>query len=94
MCFHIRVDTAQLEVKLRREGFRRTFVWQDGPGAYYPEHTHPGETAHIILEGEMTLKQGGETRTYKAGERVDVPAGAVHSAKMGPRGCRYLIGEK
>ena len=38
---------------------------------------------------------GGSTNTYTAGERPpDVPAGAVHSARMGPSGCRYLIGEK
>jgi len=42
----------------------------------------------------MTLTQAGTTITCSAGERCDVPAGAVHSAKMGPRGCRYLIGEK
>ncbi len=42
----------------------------------------------------MTLSTAGETRTYRAGERCDVPAGAAHSARMGPRGCRYLVGEK
>ena len=78
------------EQQLQAEGFHRTYVWQDGPGAYYPDHTHLTETAHIILEGEMTLTTADATRTYKAGERCDVPAGAVHSAKMGPRGCRYL----
>jgi mannose-6-phosphate isomerase-like protein (cupin superfamily) len=88
------VDLQALCEQLRREGFLHTYVWQDGPHAYYPEHTHPTETAHIILEGEMTLTQGGQTRTYRAGERVDVPAGAVHSARMGPQGCRYLIGER
>lgn len=88
------MDVAALEKQLHAEGFHRTFVWQDGPRAFYPDHTHAGETAHIILEGEMTLTTGGETRTYRAGDRVDVPAGAVHSARMGPRGCRYLIGEK
>jgi len=79
---------------LRSEGFLHTYVWQDGAGAFYADHTHAGETAHIILDGEMTVTQGGKTRTYSHGERCDVPAGAVHSAKMGPRGCRYLIGEK
>ncbi|MCL6565921.1 MAG: cupin domain-containing protein [Acidobacteriia bacterium] len=88
------VDLQALHEQLRREGFAHTYVWQDGPHAYYPEHTHPTETAHIILEGEMTLTQGGQTRTYRAGERVDVPAGALHSARMGPQGCRYLIGER
>lgn len=87
-------DQKSLERQLRNEGFLHTYVWQDGPNAFYEDHTHATETAHIILDGEMTLTQSGETRTFSVGERCDVPAGAVHSAKMGPRGCRYLIGEK
>jgi mannose-6-phosphate isomerase-like protein (cupin superfamily) len=87
-------DQKSLERQLHGEGFLHTYVWQDGPNAFYPDHTHAVETAHIILDGEMALTQGGETRTFSAGERCDVPAGAAHSAKMGPRGCKYLIGEK
>ena len=87
-------DQKSLERSLREEGFLHTYVWQDRPNAFYSDHTHATETAHIILDGEMTLTQGGETRTFRVGERCDVPAGAAHSAKMGPRGCRYLIGEK
>jgi mannose-6-phosphate isomerase-like protein (cupin superfamily) len=88
------MDTKELQKKLAEEGFLHTYVWQDGPNAHYADHTHPTLTAHIILEGEMTLVTGGSTRTYRVGERCDVPAGAVHSAVMGPQGCRYLIGEK
>jgi hypothetical protein len=87
-------DLKSLERQLHSEGFLHTHVWQDGPNASYPDHTHDSETAHIILDGEMTLTHAGSTRTYVAGERCDVPAGAVHAARMGPRGCRYLIGEK
>lgn len=82
------------ERDLRAEGFSHTYVWVDGPGASYPEHTHPVVTAHIVLDGEVTVTSEGKTRTYKAGERFDVPAETTHSAKMGPAGCRYLIGEK
>ncbi len=89
------MNTEELTAQLKREGFRRTYTWQDAPGAFYPEHTHPVDTAHIVLEGEMTLTCDGLTATFAAGERApDVPAGALHSARMGPRGCRYLIGEK
>lgn len=88
------VDPRKLEGLLRSEGFLRTYVWQDAPNADYPDHTHAGLTAHIILDGEMTLTMGGQSQTYRVGDRCDVPAGAVHSAHMGPRGCRYLIGEK
>ncbi len=88
------MDEKELEKQLDREGFRHTFIWQDSPNAFYPEHAHETETAHIILNGEMTLTMNGRIETYRTGARCDVPAGAMHSAKIGPTGCRYLIGER
>jgi mannose-6-phosphate isomerase-like protein (cupin superfamily) len=88
------LDLKSLEQQLHQEGFPHTYLWQDGPDAFYPDHTHATETAHIILDGEMTLTCGGETRTFVAGDRCDIPARAVHSARMGNRGCRYLVGER
>jgi mannose-6-phosphate isomerase-like protein (cupin superfamily) len=89
-----RLDEDKFKEQLRRQRFSRVYVWQDAAGALYREHTHEGLTAHIILDGEMTLSMRGGSKTYRAGERCDVPAGAVHAARMGPGGCRYLIGEK
>jgi hypothetical protein len=31
--------------------------------------------------------------TFRAGERVDVPAGKVHEVWIGDEGCEYVIGE-
>jgi mannose-6-phosphate isomerase-like protein (cupin superfamily) len=89
------VDSSTFERQLRQEGFGHVYIWQDGPHAFYADHSHPVDTSHVVLEGEMTLTCGDSSRTYRAGDRPpDVPAGAVHSARMGPSGCRYLIGEK
>jgi quercetin dioxygenase-like cupin family protein len=88
------MTTGDLETQLRGEGFTHTYVWEDRPGVSYPDPAHPHETAHIILDGEVTVTSEGKTQTYKAGDRFDVPARAIHSARMGPKGCRYLIGEK
>ena len=88
------MDEVKLARSLEQEGFRDTYVWQDAPNVSYPDHTHATETAHVILSGEMTLTMDSESRTYCPGERCDVPAGAVHSAQMGPNGCRYLVGER
>jgi mannose-6-phosphate isomerase-like protein (cupin superfamily) len=88
------MNEQQLTAKLRREGFSHTYVCEDGANAFYPEHIHPMETAHILLEGEMTLTMAGKSQTFHAGDRCDVPAGAIHSVKMGAHGCRYLIGER
>ncbi len=82
------------ERKLREEGFRHVYVWQDGPNVSYPDHAHDETTAHIILDGEMTITSEGKNQIYKSGERFDVPSRTVHSAKMGLQGCRYLIGGK
>jgi quercetin dioxygenase-like cupin family protein len=82
------------EKQLHAEGFTWTYVWEDAPNAYYPTHTHPEVTAHVILEGEMTVTSRGQTATYKVGDRFDVPANTIHAARVGPNGCRYLIGEK
>lgn len=84
----------EFKEQLHRQGFSRVYVWQDTAGVFYPEHTHEELTAHIILDGEMTLSMRGRAKTYHAGERCDLPAGAVHAARMGPEGCPYLIGEK
>ncbi|MGD0303279.1 MAG: hypothetical protein ABSC71_00460 [Candidatus Acidiferrales bacterium] len=85
---------AQLREELEAEGFSHTYVRQDRPNAHYSDHIHATVTAHIILDGEMELTTKGTTTVYKKGDRCDVPAGAAHSAKMGPHGCRYLIGER
>jgi quercetin dioxygenase-like cupin family protein len=88
------MNERELTKQLEREGFRHTYVWQDASNAYYPEHTHTTETAHVILQGKMTLSIEGQTRSYGIGERCDVPAGTSHSARIGPDGCRYSIGER
>ena len=92
--YPIGMDEKALAEGLREEGFRHTYVWQDGPNAFYPDHQHAEETTHVILRGEMTLILNGAAKTYRSGDRCDVPAGSVHSARMGPHGCRYLIGER
>jgi quercetin dioxygenase-like cupin family protein len=82
-----------VEEQLRKEGFF-TYVHSDGPNAHYPDHTHDQLTAHIILKGEMWLTLDGKKHFLKSGDRLDIPKDAVHSAKMGPKGCTYLVGEK
>ncbi len=84
----------ELMAQLKREGFGHTYLWQDAPGTRYQNHTHGMETAHVILSGEMTLTMNNESKTYRLGDRCDVPANVVHSAVMGPHRCRYLIGER
>jgi len=44
-----------------------------------PEHSHSAQFG-VLLEGEMSLTIGGQTRRYRAGDRYFIPAGVPHSA--------------
>jgi len=43
------------------------------------EHAHSAQFG-MILDGEMSLTIGGETRRYKKGDTYYIPAGTPHSA--------------
>ncbi len=84
----------EAETQLRREGFDPIYTIQDEPNFVYDEHTHSMMTTHLILAGSMRVTMEGQQREYRAGERVDVPAGIAHDAAIGPEGCTYVVGEK
>lgn len=46
-----------------------------------PPHSH-GEQWGIVVEGEMELTIGGETRRYGPGDSYHIPAGVVHGARF------------
>src|SRR3990172_6637955 len=43
----------------------------------------------IVVEGELSLTIGRETRTYRRGDEYFIPAGTPHSARL-PRGLRVI----
>jgi quercetin dioxygenase-like cupin family protein len=54
------------------------------PIGVIPPHRH-GEQWGLVVEGEMELTIGGETRTYRAGDSYHIPAGVVHGATFATR---------
>ena len=46
-----------------------------------PAHSH-GEQWGIVIEGEMELTIGAETRRYRPGDTYHIPAGVEHRAKF------------
>ena len=80
------MDEQLLTKQLQDEGFDDVYVWEDGPDMNYPPHQHPDVSAHIILTGEMTVTVDGQTRTYKPGERFDIPGQDTALRAHGPGG--------
>jgi quercetin dioxygenase-like cupin family protein len=43
-------------------------------------HSHPSQDEHFeVLEGQLSVKLGGEKRVLNPGDTVDVPRGTVHT---------------
>ena len=52
------------------------------PGVAFPKHWHPGEEIIYVLEGTLEYQVAGKpAATYKAGDVLLVPAGAIHWVK-------------
>jgi quercetin dioxygenase-like cupin family protein len=52
------------------------------PGYVSPKHTHPGEEIVYVLEGTLEYQiENKPAATYKAGDVLLVPAGAIHWVK-------------
>jgi len=60
------------------------------PNAVLPLHQHPHEQGGVVLEGEMTLTVGEESKTVRPGDLYLIPGEVPHSAKVGPLPTRVL----
>jgi quercetin dioxygenase-like cupin family protein len=61
------------------------------PNVDIGRHSHPGVESGYVLEGDAILVvEGKPDRPMKAGDSYQIPAGAVHTAKSGPKGAKVL----
>ncbi len=88
------VDERECLSRLRQEGYD-VYVWEDPPLAYYPEHVHPQDEVRWVVRGSITIGfPDGTACELRPGDRLDVPAGTVHWARIGPAGVRYVCGSR
>jgi uncharacterized protein YjlB len=61
------------------------YAWSNGPHDVYSAHTHSYNKVIYVVQGSITfgLPEPGKELTLKAGDRLDLPAGIVHDARVG-----------
>jgi quercetin dioxygenase-like cupin family protein len=72
------------------------YSWSNGPRDRYAPHSHAYEKVLYCVAGSITFVLEGEGRELllKAGDRMVLPAGTVHSALVGPDGCVCIEGQR
>jgi quercetin dioxygenase-like cupin family protein len=82
--------SAELEAALAAEGLRG-YYWSNAPGDRYAPHSHPYHKVLYVVSGSITFfVDEREAIELGPGDRLDLPAGTVHSAVVGPRGVTCL----
>lgn len=76
------------------EGFVSVYEWQDPPKTVYEPHSHVGKVTLYVTDGSAVFDFSGTKKEVKAGDRIDIPVGAEHSAIVGPHGWKVVVGEE
>jgi quercetin dioxygenase-like cupin family protein len=88
-------DEAELLRQYAAESLR-PYQWANGPGDRYAPHAHAYHKVLYVVRGSITfgLPARGEALELHAGDRLDLPAGVVHDALVGPEGVVCLEGHQ
>jgi quercetin dioxygenase-like cupin family protein len=72
------------------------YSWSNGPGDSYAPHSHGYEKVLYCVNGSITfvLEPTGKRFELNAGDRMVLPAGTMHAAEVGPRGCTCIEGRR
>jgi quercetin dioxygenase-like cupin family protein len=93
------IEASQLPVKQPRPGWlgrffhsqHMTFAYYEiQPGAGVHLHRHPNEEVWHVIEGEVEMVVGDDTRVVHGGEAAVVPADVEHSASTNQL-CRAIV---
>ena len=94
------IDSSQMidetEIRRRLEGEATDcYGWSNGPGAVYGAHTHAYRKILYCLRGSIRfdLVGSGESIDLEPGDRLDLPPGTPHAARVGPDGVTCLEGQ-
>ena len=64
------------------------YSWSNGPGDVYAAHKHDYDKVICVVSGSISFGLAPQRREIemRAGDRLDLPAGTVHEARVGPEG--------
>lgn len=82
-------DRAALVERLRGEGLEPA-PWSNGPGDTYAAHSHGYDKVLVVAAGSIVFGAGGAPVPLGVGDRLELPAGTDHDARVGPDGVTCL----
>ncbi len=85
---------AEFERQARARGFAEVVERRWEPGQVLDSHEHPFAAEALVVEGEMWLTVGDETRHLVAGDTFSLAHAEPHAERYGSRGATYWVARR
>ena len=82
-----------LRRRLEAEGWQ-VVAWSDPCDRRYAPHAHDCDESLWVVRGRIVLQVEGRDIPLGPGDRLLLPRGTPHTARAGPEGAAYLIGQR
>jgi uncharacterized protein YjlB len=88
-------NQATLWQRMLDEGLK-PYSWSNGPFDIYSAHSHAYNKVIYVVRGSITfgLPELDQQLALNVGDRLDLPAGILHDAHVGPEGVVCLEAHK
>lgn len=83
------VSFEEFSVAQRAKGFDEIVERKWAPTVVVDSHTHPFAVEALVVQGEMWLTVGKETRHLKIGDTFTLDRDVPHAERYGPEGAIY-----
>jgi quercetin dioxygenase-like cupin family protein len=85
------VSAGQWLARLAAEGLIAQ-TWSNGPNDEYGRHAHDYDKVIVVTDGSISfgLPETGQRVELLTGDRLELPAGTLHDALVGPGGVTCL----
>ena len=75
-------------------GFTAVLERQWAPGTVIDTHTHPFAVEARVVQGEMWLTVGSQTRNLRVGDGFELDREVAHAERYGSEGATYWVARR
>ncbi|HQR22139.1 MAG TPA: AraC family ligand binding domain-containing protein [Burkholderiaceae bacterium] len=88
------MNFAEFEAAARAQGYDEVLERRWAPGTVLAAHEHPFAVRALVVQGEMWLACGSETRHLVAGDEFTLDQGVPHAERYGAEGATYWVARR
>ena len=78
----------------RAAGYDEVLERRWTPNQVVETHTHPFSVQALVVQGEMWLTVGGQTKHLRAGDRFQLEHSVPHAERYGGDGATYWVARR